>query len=212
MDFLGIQSVTAKDKQVFVDWLRVEIYPHGTSVSEAEGLAINWFLQQKAECPAKTELDRLVRSAFNLFEQCLHETVALSLSPQAKVLIDSSLNGAENAIEFSSLKADPGRVGLDSVLTEAEKLQFIRSINLSLDVFQSVSTKALKHYYQRICSESTWDVKQHPPEVKYSLFAIFLFFRQREIIDGLIELFIQIVHRLSVRAERKLVKELLRDF
>ncbi len=36
--------------------------------------------------------------------------------------------------------------------------------------------------------------------------------RQRESIYGLIELFIQIVHRLSVRSERRLVKTLLADF
>ncbi|WP_387493139.1 hypothetical protein [Photorhabdus sp. RM96S] len=48
--------------------------------------------------------------------------------------------------------------------------------------------------------------------LNYGLFTIFLYWRQREIIDELIELFIQIVHWLSVRAERKLVKTLLSDF
>ena len=45
-----------------------------------------------------------------------------------------------------------------------------------------------------------------------ALLGIFFYFRQREIIGGLIELFIQIVHRLTVRAERKLIKGLLSDF
>jgi hypothetical protein len=51
-----------------------------------------------------------------------------------------------------------------------------------------------------------------PPEIRYSLLGIFFYCRQREIIDGLIELFILIVHRFTVKAERKLTKELLRDF
>lgn len=122
------------------------------------------------------------------------------------------LDGSVDTIDFNSLKADPGRVGLESVLTETEKRQFIRSIDLPLDIFQTIHPKTLKNCYQRISSESAWEVKQHPSEIRYSLLAIFLYFRQREIIEGLIELFIQIVHRLSVRAERKLVKELLSDF
>ncbi|MFX8231017.1 hypothetical protein ABTL16_19690, partial [Acinetobacter baumannii] len=36
--------------------------------------------------------------------------------------------------------------------------------------------------------------------------------RRREIIDGLIELLLQIVHRIGVRAESKVEKELLADF
>jgi len=122
------------------------------------------------------------------------------------------LNGSDGAVEFSSLKADPGRVGLESVLIETEKLQFIRSLDLDSGIYPRISTKALKKYYQRVCSESSWRVKQHPPEIRYALLRIFLYFRQREIIDGLIELFIQIVHRFTVKAERKLIKELLNDF
>jgi DNA-binding cell septation regulator SpoVG len=41
---------------------------------------------------------------------------------------------------------------------------------------------------------------------------IFLYTRKAEIIDGLIELFIQIVHRLSTKAEKKVVKTLINDF
>jgi TnpA family transposase len=210
--FLGVQPAAACHKQAFAHWLIVEIYPQGTSISEAAELAFAWFLRQKIEFPAKTELDRLVRSAFNQFEQNLHKTIAKTLTEEAKSKVDFCLDGANGTIEFSSLKADPGRVGLESVLTETEKLQFLRSLNLSSDVFQTISIKLLRHYYNRISGESAWEVKRHPPEIRYSLFAIFLYFRQREIIDGLIELFIQIVHRLSVRAERKLVKELLSDF
>ncbi len=212
LTFLGMQRVTASDKKAFSEWLYKEIYPQGASVTEATELSYDWFRKQKLEAPAEDVLNRLIISAFSLYEQRLFENITRSLSVSAKDKIDFCLDGAEGAAEFSSLKADPGRVGLESILAETDKLQFIGSLNLSLDIFQAINTKALKHYYQRICSESAWEVKRHPPEIRYSLFAIFLYFRQREIIDGLIELFIQIVHRLSVRAERKLVKGLLSDF
>jgi hypothetical protein len=126
--------------------------------------------------------------------------------------MEQSLDDAEGVVNFSDIKADPGRVGLDSVLKEVEKLSFIRSLHLPIETFASFNAKVLQRYRQRVNSESAWEVKQHPDTIRYGLYAIFLYGRQREIVDGLIELFIQIVHRLSARAERKLVKTLLSDF
>ena len=43
------------------------------------------------------------------------------------------------------------------------------------------------------------------------MLAAFCWQRRQEIIDGLVDLLIQIVHRISVRAEKKVVDELLGD-
>ena len=210
--YLGIRRVTAADKAAFSDWLIHEIYPQAIGPSEAIELAFEWFQERKAECPAEKELQRWVRSAFHQFEQHFYEALASSLSSAGKALIEQALDGADNAVDFNDLKADPGRVGLDSVLKEIEKLTFIRSLGLPNERLRPLNGKLLQRYKQRISSESAWDVKQHPPTVRYGLLAAFLYLRQREIIDALLELFSQIVHRLSVRAERKLMKELLSDF
>lgn len=210
--FLQVQRVTAKDKHNFSAWLIREIFPQGADIEEAIELSFNWFAQKRIESPARAELDRLSRSAFTQFEQNLFAEINQSLSIADKEKLNLCLNGSDGIVEFSSLKADPGRIGLESVLIETEKLQFIRPFNLNYEIYQRISGKALKRYFQRVCSESTWRVKQHPPEIRYALLGIFLYYRQREIIDGLIELFIQIVHRLTAKAERKLIKELLNDF
>ena len=211
LSFLGIGRISAQIKQSFSSWLKTEIYPQGETVQEAKELAYHWFKQHRTECLAEVSLDRLCRAAFNQYQLDLFETTTRLLPPTTREKLDLCLDGAAD-VEFSSLKADPGRVSLDSILAEIEKLQFIQSLELPLSLFQSINAKSLQHYYQRISSESSWEIKQHPAEIRYSELAIFLYFRQREIIDGLIELFIQIVHRLTVRAERKLIKELLSDF
>jgi len=212
LDYLGIIPATNEDKESFADWLKNDVYPQGVHLSESADLAYHWFLKQKAECPSKTDIDRIIRTAFNRFEQNLYEIISNNFSTEAKNKIDNCLNGSDVTVDFSSLKSDPGRIGLESVLKETEKLQFIRSLELNSEIYQRICIKTLKNYYQRISSESAWMVKEHPPEIRYALLGIFLYFRQREIIDGLLELFIQIVHRLTVNAERKLIKELLSDF
>ncbi len=57
-----------------------------------------------------------------------------------------------------------------------------------------------------------WEIKRHPPAIRYALMSIFFYTRRSEIIDGLIELLIQIIHRLSVKAEKKVFKILMQDF
>ncbi|ACD97397.1 Tn3 family transposase [Trichlorobacter lovleyi] len=212
LNYLGIQRLTSTDKDAFSDWLRQEIFHQGTTISEAIELAYDWFKKQKVEYPTEAVLERLVRSAFYRYEQEFFNQIIRELRPSAKDKMDHCLENVERGIEFGRLKADPGRVGLESVLAEVEKLHFIQSLDLPQGLFQTCNIKALTHYYQRVSSESAWRVKEHPPEIRYALLGVFLFFRQREIIDGLIELFIQIVHRLTVKAERKLIKELLSDF
>lgn len=210
--FLGIRRVYAVDKTAFSDWLISILYPRGADITEAIESACEWFQKYRVECPAGKELDRLVRSAYQQFELNLYEHFASCLSPASKVLMDQSLDGVEGVVNFIDIKADPGRVGLDSVLKEVEKISFIRSLRLPIQTFTAFNAKVLQRYRQHVNSESAWEMKQHPTTIRYGLYAIFLYWRQREIIDGLIELFIQIVHRLSVRAEHKLVKTLLSDF
>tara|TARA_B100000745_G_scaffold139998_1_gene91416 strand:+ start:3555 stop:5105 length:1551 start_codon:yes stop_codon:yes gene_type:complete len=212
LEFMGIRRVSAADKNAFSDWLIDNLYPHGADIDEAIESAFEWFQKHQVECPAGKELDRLVRSAYQQYELNLYEHFANCLSTESKMLIDQSLDAVEGVVNFSDIKADPGRVGLDSVLKEVKKLSFIRSLHLPVETFAAFNAKVLQRYRQRVNSESAWEVRQHPEIIRYGLYAIFLYCRQREIIDGLIELFIQIVHRLSVRAERKLVKTLLSDF
>lgn len=54
--------------------------------------------------------------------------------------------------------------------------------------------------------------KAHPEHVRYTILAAFFWLRCREITDNLIELLVQIIHRISVRAERRVEKELINDF
>jgi len=212
LEFLGIRRVSATDKTSFSNWLIENQYPHGASIEDATESAFEWFQNNQVECPADKELERLVRSAYQQFELNLYEYFTNYLSLESKIQMERSLDSAEGVVNFGDIKADPGRLGLDSVLKEVEKLSFIRSLHLPIENLATFNTKVLQRYRQRVNSETAWEVKQHPENIRYGLYTIFLYWRQREIIDGLIELFIQIVHRLSARAERKLVKTLLSDF
>src|SRR5262249_6331709 len=112
---------------------------------------------------------------------------------------------------FSVLKTDPGRVSLKSVLRELEKLRQIETLELPDRLFAAIQPKILRQYRLRAAVEPPREVRRHPKPIRYTMLAAFCWQRRQEIIDGLVDLLIQIVHRISVRAEKKVVDELLGD-
>lgn len=54
-------------------------------------------------------------------------------------------------------------------------------------------------------------MRRHPPEIRYALVAAYCWQRQHEIIDALIDLLIQVIHKIGTRAENKVEQELLND-
>lgn len=168
--------------------------------------------QHKIELPPEKRLQRVIQAAGNQFTESLFTQMEQALPLATKERLDTLLQDDGTGLTLSKLKADPGHAGLDSVVRESEKLAFLRNLELPENLLKHLHPKLLGKYRQRLATESAWEVRRHPPRIRYAVLAIYCFLRQREITDGLIDLFIQIVHRISVRAERKVVKELLRDF
>ncbi len=60
-------------------------------------------------------------------------------------------------------------------------------------------------------TEDLRELRRHPNHIRYTLQSAFFWLRSFEISDNLIDLLIQIIHRIGVRAERKVEKEILKD-
>ena len=95
---------------------------------------------------------------------------------------------------------------------EVAKLLCIRQLALPPQLFESISPKVLEIYKFRVAAEPPSQLRAHPEAIRYTLFAAFCYLRSQEITDSLVELLLQIVHRLGKRAENKVEKELLQDF
>ncbi|WP_247642873.1 hypothetical protein, partial [Roseibium sp. TrichSKD4] len=55
-------------------------------------------------------------------------------------------------------------------------------------------------------------MRRHPRDRRFGLYAIYLAHREREVTDGLIDLLIEVVHKFSIRAERRIEAALAKDF
>jgi TnpA family transposase len=221
---LGIRPSTTDDFKEVEAWLCQEVVPWDHDLRHLQDAVHAWYRSRLIEPATEGRIERLVRSAVRTYEAAICDGTAAKLLPRTckamDALIDSSLSSDEQDADagsdwritpFSVLKTDPGRVSLKSVLRELEKLSQIEALELPENLFAEIQPKILRQYRLRAAAEPPREVRLHPEPIRYTLLAAFCWQRRQEIIDGLVDLLIQIVHRISVRAEKKVVDELLGD-
>lgn len=221
---LGIRPATAEDFKAVETWLCEDVVPWDHDARHLQDAVHAWYRSRLVEPPTEGRIERLVRSAVRTHEAEIFDGTAAKLSSGTRkamdALIDSSIpSDGQDADEgsdwlstpFSVLKTDPGRVSLKSVLRELEKLSQIEALELPDHLFAEIQPKILRQYRLRTAAEPPREVRRHPEPIRYTLLAAFCWQRRQEIIDGLVDLLIQIVHRISARAEKKVVDELLGD-
>ena len=225
----NFRVATVTDSEQMIDWLIDEILPNEQKFEAIrEIVALRW-RELQIEPPTTLQVERLIRSAIAKHEANFCNQTFSQLTPEMLEPIDILLTTDETTqtqnsdseklpavkvktSDFAFLKTDPGAVGLGSLLTEIEKLKLIRTVGLPADLFSETSQKLVKIYRQRAATESPYDIRRHKDAIRYSLMAAFCIQRSQEITDNLIELLIQIIHRLDSRAEKRINQQLIDEF
>ena len=105
----------------------------------------------------------------------------------------------------------PGRVALESVLRVAGRLSFIRGLALPREALAGVGPAVIERLRRRVAQENGWEMRRHPRERRLGLFALYLVTREAALVDGLVDLLIETVHKIGVKAERRTAAALVRD-
>ena len=224
---LGFREATVEDDHELAAWLREHVVASDQQVEAVTAAVYARLRALTIEPPTPDRVERIVRSAIHTYEDQLCATVLARLSPSTLDALDALLAGdddpdsaansgeehrASAQVTFLDLKADPGRISLDSMLREIAKLQRLRQVVLPPDLFAGVSPALLRRYRDRVASEPIREVRRHAPPVRATLVAAFCLLRGREITDGLVDLLIGLVHKIGVTAEQRVDKILLDDF
>lgn len=210
--YLGFRETTNEDNAAVAEWLseNFECY----NKSKVTLAAYQRFRDLKVEPPSSDRLERLVNSSAARYEKIMFERLHSRISDETKILIDTFISTPmkdSRHESFSTLKSDPKKIGLESVLNEIHKLETIKKLKIPSDIFEDIHPKVLKAYKQRVSSELLGEIRRHPPEVKYSLLSVFFWRRKKEIIDNLADLLIAVIHKIDSKAVRKVEKEILND-
>ena len=219
--FLGFRQAANNDVEPVQRWLSQEVVPQDQDPRHLRSAVLDWYREHQIESPSSDRIDRIISAAVRSFETAFFAGIHRQLSGSTRQRLDALLaspsaeeptaGSAElsDLVTLVRLKADPGRAGLASLRGEIAKLECIGDVQLPNDLFSGVPPKILERYRLRVSTESIEQMRRHPEPIRHTLLAAFCWQRRRAIMDGLIELLIQIVHRVSVNAERKVVTELI---
>ena len=223
-EFFGFKEVTALNIEEMIDWLCKDVLFQDQKFEHLIKMVYQRFKDLKTDPPISERIEWIISTAIYKFEERLFQATLERLPTASLTKIDSLLNSAEfsdedqddsnsdnEIISFQELKADPGKPGVESALREVYKLRTIQSLELPDNLFCGIPLKILYKYRRRTASEDPRELRRHPAPVRYALLAAFFRVRSMEITDSLIDLLIQMIHRVGVRAERKVSKEILND-
>lgn len=209
LKLVNAPRLSAEEREALRHWLTASI---GTqSRSTVLDRAETWCRGHGFRPPAKAELDRLVRSLCRDFEAGLLDRITASLLPETVEKLEASLVDADKPCGFDDLKADPGRAGLENLVRMAERLAFIRSLQLPRAIFSEVDAAYLEPLRRRGSQEASWEMRRHPRTRRLGLYAIFLADREAGSTDAMVDLLIETVHKMHKKAQRKVLGRMTRD-
>lgn len=95
----------------------------------------------------------------------------------------------------------------------AERLKRLQAVGLPEDLFRAIPLRFLRRYQQQASVESISHLQRREQDAHtYTLLAAFCWIRQRDITDQLVDLFIQVLRDIRLRAQQRVEKELVTDF
>ena len=213
---LGFRPATVEDAEGLARWLTAEVAPREGRPDHLQAAAYAHCRTLQIEPPAPARVERLIRSAWQLYEAHVYATIQerlpLATGSALDALLAEAAPAAPPVVTLHDLRTDPGRAGLDSILGELAKLRRLRDLQLPPALFRDLAPRLVQQFRRRAAVEPPSALRAHPDAIRQTLLAALGQLRSREITDTLLDLFVQLIHQLGSRAEQRVEQTLLAEF
>ena len=225
--WLGFRSNTLADQEQLHKWLLEKVLPEEHRPLYLERIAYQHLKERGIEPSTTGRMKRLVLSAIHQYERHLFAITAkrLSVEVQAKlrklvhrkrkIAINGSWSDEQDdplSFPIHELRADAGEAKVKSIKTVAARMKYLQQIALPKKLFAEYPLRFLQQYAQHATVESLSHLQRHHSDQTITLLATFCWIRQRQLTDQLVELFIQLLNTIRLRAKQRVEQELLADF
>jgi hypothetical protein len=212
----GFRQATGDDEQVMADWLAGELCPVELDENRLRDDLMARFREQRIEPPGPSRVERIVNSGRAQFERRFTTGIVERLPVAAIERLEQIAAPIEDAASASigvlaELKSDPGRPSLNTVLEEIDKLERVIALGLPAGLFADRSEKLIAAWRARAAAAYPSDLRAMPQPIRLTLLAVLCWSRTAEITDSLVDLLIEVVHKIRAHAENKVEKELVAD-
>jgi TnpA family transposase len=207
----GFRRFGESDEAKLAEWLAGELAGEDPGDERLVEVLRARCRREHLEPPART--GRIIGSARALLAERFTTAIVSRLSPATITGLEALVGiGADPAGNWLiELKTDPGRVGRDGAAEEIAKLARVRALGVPADLFEAWSPKLVATWRARATVDYPSDFREHPAATRLTLLAALAWSRQTELVDGLTDLLIALVHKIYSRAENAAEKELLAD-
>lgn len=208
--FTGFLPGSFNDFQELIQWLVNEAKNHPTR-SKMFAAAIQRCRDLRLELPVEKELRKYVNSAWQQYLDKTCQKISQRLDPEIREKMDKCLAfDPKDKERYEWINANPRKFGMKTLLCEIRRLQFINDIGIKADIhLKDVPDEVLELLRDRAAPEGAYQMKRHPPDYKYALLAALLYFRTMELIDNIIDIFLQLIRRIEKKANKKLERDLI---
>jgi len=212
----GFRTATVADADELTTWLSNTAVPQNRNFEALNELLHAECRKRQIEPPAPERCERIINAAVHAREEQLYTATLASLSATSRERLDALLEpvndqGDAPRARIIALRSDAGPIGVKSIRDELSKLEMIRRLELPDNLFADVHPHELELYRQRVAVEDPFELRRHPETTRLTWLAAFTFLRGRTITDMLVDLFIDMVHRINAKAERRVSNVLLDD-
>jgi len=208
-EFTGFRPGNEEDFQSVVQYLVDEgkSYP---SRSKMYAGAIVRCRDLRLELPAEKELQRLASSTWQQYLNTICQKISDRLAPDIQGKMDECLEPSKDKDRYEWMKALPGKAGMKTLLGEISRLQFVIIFGIkSNQHFRDIPDEVLKLMRERAAPEGAYQMKRHPAHIRYAFLSALLHYRQMELTDNILDIFLQLIKGIENKTDKKLEKELI---
>jgi hypothetical protein len=209
--FLGFRRAGEGEKAALCEYLSEIARSVGANSAELAEKGYAWALQNKVFIPSRAIMERLTRSALHAFSERLLDETCGRMSVETRLALEASLSDPRGQHGFLRLKEDVGAATLDNVLDAASRLDFVQSLVLPFEVVASIHPSWIKMLMRRVEGETAAEMRRHGETKRLGLLAIYIMSRRAQLLDGLVDLLIEVVHRIGTKSRRKVINRIATD-
>jgi len=187
-DHLGYRVATVADQEELTGWLSKTVAYAERRPDRVRDELLVEFRQLRIESPTPGRVLRMVRSALRAAEQDWTSRIAgrLDRSVTSRLLdlvavADDDTDGVdeEPGSLLALIRASPGNVSLESMMTEIGKLKAVRALGLPAGLFADVAPRILDDWRARAAVEAPSHLRRHPLALTVTLLAALVHQRGR---------------------------------
>lgn len=136
-DKYGTHPATEDEEDQLADWLADQVCPVEVDRDELAQAVERRCRTLRVEPPSPGQIERVVTSGVRRFEEAFTTSVMTRLGPGICDRLQRRVLGTEGVL--LAVKSDPGPLGLETLLTEIDKLKTVQALELPDEPFGGVS-------------------------------------------------------------------------